>query len=153
VKYRGFTLVELIITIIIIGVLATTIAPKFLGSDDEDAISLRDRALQFMRNMQLRAMHNVQDTSCVKITADLVAPPAGHLCTNSISSNFDDDQVISSTEAGLTFQALDANGAPFSFIQFDGLGRPANLVCTTPCTLSVGQASACISHDGAIYAC
>jgi MSHA pilin protein MshC len=153
VKYRGFTLVELIITIIVIGVLATTVAPKFLGSDDEDAISLRGRALQFMRNMQLRAMHNVQDASCVKITTNLMAPPAGHVCTNSVSSSFDDDQVISSSEAGLTFQTLDTNNAPFSFIQFDGLGRPANLVCTVPCTVSIGQASICVSHDGAIYAC
>ncbi|MBC6986534.1 prepilin-type N-terminal cleavage/methylation domain-containing protein, partial [Alteromonas sp. BZK5] len=62
-KKTGFTLVELIITILVIGVLAVTAAPRFLGNDTEEAIALRDRTLQVVRNMQFRAMQNVQNTS------------------------------------------------------------------------------------------
>ena len=61
-KKLGFTLVELIITILVIGVLAATVAPRFLGNDSEEATALRDRTLQVVRNVQLRAMQNVNDT-------------------------------------------------------------------------------------------
>ena len=47
---RGFTLVELIITIILIGVLAVTAIPRFLGSNNEDAYTLRDRTLAMIRS-------------------------------------------------------------------------------------------------------
>ena len=73
-KKLGFTLVELIITILVIGVLAATVAPRFLGNDSEEATALRDRTLQVVRNVQLRAMQNVNDTSCVKITPSTIAP-------------------------------------------------------------------------------
>lgn len=71
---RGFTLVELIITIILIGVLAVTAIPRFLGSNNEDAYTLRDRTLAMIRSIQLQAMHNLNSNNCVKITTTLVAP-------------------------------------------------------------------------------
>ena len=118
VKKTGFTLVELIITILVIGVLAVTAAPRFLGNDTEEAIALRDRTLQVVRNMQFRAMQNVQDTSCVKITATIIAPPAGHDCTNALSTAFDADQVVDASSTDFTFQTADENGDSFSQIQF-----------------------------------
>ncbi|MDO6566696.1 type II secretion system protein [Alteromonas sp. 1_MG-2023] len=152
-KDRGFTLVELIITIIVIGVLAITAAPRFLGSDTEDAISLRDRTLQFVRNMQFRAMQNTLDTSCVKITATAIAPPALHNCANSLSLSFDDDQVIQTTGTDVLFQATDSNGNTFSEIRFDGWGRPSNIVCATTCRIQASTFAVCLSGEGAIYAC
>ena len=109
-KKTGFTLVELIITILVIGVLAVTAAPRFLGNDTEEAIALRDRTLQVVRNMQFRAMQNVQDTSCVKITATIIAPPAGHDCANALSTAFDADQVVDASSTDFTFQTADENG-------------------------------------------
>lgn len=152
-KKRGFTLVELIITILVIGVLAVTVTPRFLGSDLEEAISLRDRVLQFTRNMQLRAMQNVNDPSCVKITATAVAPPASHDCSQALSTNFDADQVISSAGTDFSFVTTDENNATFSQIQFNNLGQPTNIACSGTCRISVGSFAVCLEQEGAIYAC
>ena len=153
VQKNGFTLVELIITILVIGVLAVTAAPRFLGSDTEEAIALRDRTLQLVRNMQLRAMQNVQDTSCVKITNTVIAPPAGHDCANALSTAFDDDQVINASNTDFTFQTEDENGNSFSQIQFDGFGRPRNIACSTDCKIQISTFAMCLQSEGAVYAC
>ncbi len=153
VKKNGFTLVELIITILVIGVLAVTAAPRFLGSDTEEAIALRDRTLQLVRNMQLRAMQNVQDTSCVKISALIIAPPAGHDCANALSTAFDSDQVVNASSTDFTFQTADENGDSFSQIQFDGFGRPRNIACATTCKIQISTFAMCLQNEGAIYAC
>ena len=153
VKKNGFTLVELIITILVIGVLAVTAAPRFLGSDTEEAIALRDRTLQLVRNMQLRAMQNVQDTSCVKITSTAIAPPAGHDCANALSTAFDADQVVNAASTDFTFQTADENGDSFSQIQFDGFGRPSNIACSTKCKIQISTFTMCLQSEGAIYAC
>ena len=120
-KKLGFTLVELIITILVIGVLAATVAPRFLGNDSEEATALRDRTLHVVRNIQLRAMQNVNDTSCVKITPSTIAPPAGHDCINPISTAFDSDQVVNAP-SGFSFQTADESNAAFTQIQFDNMG-------------------------------
>lgn len=152
-KNGGFTFVELVITILIIGVLAVTAVPRYLGSDDEDAIALRDSALQFIHNMQLRAMQNVRDTSCVKITAKIIAPPLNHNCANSLSTNFDDDQVVNASDTDFIFQTVDENGNSFSQISFDGLGKPNNIACASVCRIQVEQFAVCLQSEGAIYAC
>jgi len=146
VKKTGFTLVELIITILVIGVLAVTAAPRFLGNDTEEAIALRDRT-------QFRAMQNVQDTSCVKITATIIAPPAGHDCTNALSTAFDADQVVDASSTDFTFQTADENGNSFSQIQFDGFGRPRNIACSTDCKIQISTFAMCLQSEGAVYAC
>ena len=151
-KKLGFTLVELIITILVIGVLAATVAPRFLGSDSEEATALRDRALQVVRNIQLRAMQNVNDTSCVKIIPSTLAPPAGHDCSNAVSTAFDSDQVVSAP-SGFSFQTADENNAAFTQIQFDSMGRPRNIPCTNTCSIQVNNVSVCLQQEGAVYAC
>jgi len=153
VKKNGFTLVELIVTILVIGVLAVTVAPRFLGSDTEEAVALRDRTLLFVRNMQLRAMQNIQDSSCVKITASIIAPPAGHNCANNLSTAFDADQIVNASSSDFTFQTFDANGDSFSQIQFDGLGKPRNITCSTACRIQIDTFAMCLQSEGAIYAC
>ncbi len=150
---RGFTLVELVITILVIGVLAVTVTPRFLGSDAEDAIALRDRVLQFTRNMQLRAMQNVNDTSCVKISATTIAPPASHDCAQALSTSFDADQVISSAGTDYTFVTSDQNSDAFSQIQFNNLGQPTNIACAGTCRITVGSFAVCLEQEGAVYAC
>lgn len=151
-KKLGFTLVELIITIVVIGVLAVTVAPRFLGNDSEEATALRDRALQVVRNIQLRAMQNVNDTSCVKITPSTIAPPAGHDCSNAVSTAFDSDQVVNAS-SGFSFQTADENDAAFTQIQFDSMGKPRNITCNSACKIQVNNVAICLQQEGAIYAC
>ena len=103
--------------------------------------------------MQFRAMQNVQDTSCVKITATIIAPPAGHDCTNALSTAFDADQVVDASSTDFTFQTADENDDSFSQIQFDGFGRPRNIACSTNCRIQISTFAMCLQSEGAVYAC
>jgi len=103
--------------------------------------------------MQLRAMQNVQDSSCVKITSTVIAPPAGHDCANAHSTAFDADQVVNAAGTDFTFQTADENGDSFSQIQFDGFGRPRNIACSTDCQIQISTFAMCLQSEGAIYAC
>ncbi|MFY8273752.1 type II secretion system protein [Pseudoalteromonas sp. SSDWG2] len=149
---RGFTLVELVITIIIIGVLAVTAAPAFFGANTEDAYSLRDRTIAMMRIVQLEAMHNINSVNCVKITSTLIAPPLGRDCANAISSDFDEYLVVDSASSGLTFITTDNNGAGFSSLSFDSYGRPDS-DCSNVCEIQVANRAVCVNAEGLIYAC
>ncbi|TMP86179.1 type II secretion system protein [Pseudoalteromonas ruthenica] len=149
---RGFTLVELIITIILIGVLAVTAIPRFLGSNNEDVYTLRDRTLAMIRSIQLQAMHNLNSNNCVKITTTLVAPPANQNCANPISTAFDDYLVVDSTGTDITFTTTDNNGGSFNSLSFNHLGQP-DINCAKTCRVQVGNQAVCISGEGALYGC
>lgn len=53
---RGFTLVELIVVIVVLGVLAVTIISRMLGSDSFDAAVARDQLVSLVRASQQKAL-------------------------------------------------------------------------------------------------
>ena len=156
-RLRGFTLIELIITLVILGILSVTAGPKFLGSSTEDAYSYRDRTLNALRTMQLRAMQNTTTTSCHKlyITPTLIAGPTpDNNCVGGADINNSDHLVIQidTQRSDIIFTALDSNANEFTHISFDPLGK-SDQNCTTQCRIDVGLAGVCISGEGLIYAC
>ena len=155
-RLRGFTLIELIITLVILGILSVTAVPKFLGSSTEDAYSYRDRTLNALRTVQLRAMQNTAMASChtLYITSTLIAPPTPDTCTGGADANNTDHLVvqINTQRSDIAFSALDSNANIFTQISFDPLGK-SNQTCTTQCRIDVGLAGVCISGEGLIYAC
>ena len=54
---RGFTLVELIVVLLIVGILAVYAMPRFLGPDASEAITARDTILMAARRAQQLAMN------------------------------------------------------------------------------------------------
>ncbi|RLV59038.1 type II secretion system protein [Parashewanella curva] len=67
VSKKGFTLVELIATMVLIGILAVSVAPKFFGPSSYNAYALRAELISYLRNIQLRAMNNTD--KCFRFSA------------------------------------------------------------------------------------
>ena len=122
---RGFTLVELVVTIIIIGILAVSVLPRFFGSQGFEEYAYQDEVVTKLRAIQQRAMQQTDGTEChqVVIKSDKLGAPDSAACGV--------NPTINSAEATSTTVIVDASHAvTFStgkgsdgFI-FDSLGRP-----------------------------
>jgi MSHA pilin protein MshC len=69
---RGFTMVELIVTLIIVGILAVTVMPRFADRRDFEAAGYADQvraSLEYARNAAIAARRNV----CVAIGSGAAA--------------------------------------------------------------------------------
>lgn len=55
-KKSGFTLIELVIVIILLGILAATAIPKLVGNNGFEAQAYRDQLLQLLKTVQQQAM-------------------------------------------------------------------------------------------------
>ena len=60
-KKSGFTLIELVIVIILLGILAATAIPKFIGKDGFEGQAYRDQLLQLLKTVQQQAMSCDED--------------------------------------------------------------------------------------------
>ena len=124
---RGFTLIELILVIILIGVLAVTAAPRFFTASGYDQVAARDQLIQLLRQAQLQTMNNSAECQVV------------HFGNNQswIPTNTAQCSVLTSDE---------------QLLSFDVWGRPATSV--TSATLA-GETTmkVCIEAEGYIHAC
>ncbi|EDQ00303.1 pilus assembly FimT family protein [Shewanella benthica] len=67
-KNAGFTLVELVTTIILIAILSVVVLPRLMTSSSYSAFTLRDEFISELRKAQLMAMNN-QDR-CYRVDVD-----------------------------------------------------------------------------------
>ncbi len=144
----GFTLIELVTVIIIIGILSVSVAPKFLSSSGFEEYSYRDELLTKLRGIQQRAMQETNVVSClVSVTATQVF---------GCDSNFagDTTSVAVSTSHNVSFAVSNVANNTFSF---STLGRPQGCVAS-PCEITltvVGNEQSLailINEEGYIYA-
>ncbi|GAB2909796.1 prepilin-type N-terminal cleavage/methylation domain-containing protein [Rheinheimera gaetbuli] len=140
-SHKGFTLVELIVVLVIIGVLAVSLVPRFFSAVGSSEYLYQDQLLNLLRRAQIQAM---QCTDC--------ATPAVSLTTNSAligAANCDD------AASAVCIAARDAvSFTPATTISFDNLGRPN---CSAgSCTIGVqGETTlnVCIESEGYIHPC
>ena len=136
-KQGGFTLLELIITIIIIGVLAVTVLPRFTGTDGFEEYSYRTQAISILRNAQLRAMNQTNNTcNAILIDNKNLGIPDNGSC-NGFSSNFGDrdNDFTRVTELKITSDNIQfSTVAPNNTITFDKQGVPS---CGSNCTIEI----------------
>ncbi|MFB2855588.1 prepilin-type N-terminal cleavage/methylation domain-containing protein [Aeromonas allosaccharophila] len=140
---KGFTLIELVLVILLLGILATFAVPKWLGKGGFETQTVRDELLTRLRLVQTVNMHEPAD----RCTQLVVASPrfahrtyAACPASNDLSSGWTDNLrtrgrlVTPSADISIS---LDNNN---SFVlRFDQMGRPLGSSCATGCTLLVSD--------------
>lgn len=120
----GFTLIELVMVLVLVGVLAVFAAPRLLATSDINARGFHDETLAYLRYAHKSAIAQ-RRTVCVTFTAtSLMLTVAAAAATSTCSVNL----VGPKGESPATITAkggVDYSGgtAPRSF-NFNGLGQP-----------------------------
>ncbi|MDP4537761.1 type II secretion system protein [Alkalimonas collagenimarina] len=143
---KGFTLIELVVVMVLLGILAVTLLPRFFTSSGTAEYGYRDQALAIMRLVQLQAMQ------CTDSTSGLCPPQQLQIASNRLGSS----SACINDARHLCIAARDpvVLAASFSTLSFDSMGRP--LGCGGACTLQVqGSVSLgiCIESEGYIRPC
>ena len=166
VKNAGFTLLELIIVIVLIGIISVTAASRLFGRSGFDAVLARDQAISIARQIQLVGMNSpvnpASPNSCLALQISTTEFGSENCASNSNSTRkltFDNDRVHFAFFDGVNSQASSA-------IYFDMLGRPSIVqnqqlqrICTASnCQVTITsrngeQANLCINSEGFINDC
>ena len=112
-KQAGFTLIELVATIILIGVLSVTVLPQFSDRSGVAEYALRDQIISLAHHAQQRAMFD-HSGSCYSLSLQASGTEAhrnGVLIDDFAAINFEDD-----------FDGL-GTSASVSTVFFDSLGN------------------------------
>ncbi len=135
---QGFTLLELIVVIIIIGVLSVTVLPRFMDSKGFEEYSYRGEIITKLRAIQLRAMQE-ESSRCVALNDKHFGEPSS--CdVNTGAFNFSSDygqdiedvlEIKVQSNHSVTF-SMKTGSVPFSF---DKLGRPVG--CSGKCEIRI----------------
>ncbi len=153
-RQRGFTLIELVAVIILLGILSAFIVPRFTGTGTFTEYTTRDQIIAALRYAQQRAMYDHSIGAChrFRLQADRYGPQR-------------------STDGGVSFSYFgpsewrmgivpESAVAPVGDIYFDGLGNSV-LSCVDqsvvgPLSISVTGSvnlSVCIETTGYAHAC
>jgi MSHA pilin protein MshC len=111
----GFTMVELVVTIVILGILAAVVMPRFIGNDAFASRGFHDEAQSVVRYAQKSAIAWRRPVFvCVTATTVSAGTVAG--CGSLVAHPVTGDPLTTTAPSGVTL-------SPSSF-SFDGGGRP-----------------------------
>jgi MSHA pilin protein MshC len=172
---RGFTLIELMVVIIVLGVLAVSAVSRFDNSGFAE-YAYQSRLISSLRAVQQRAMQDTRDNYCFQINFDSAAqafgPPtlsyrnnttAEHSATCSTSIDGTTPEFLRASNGelqqdGIVMTMEDSGNGTFNYLGFDSFGRPLTDIssCQTLCSITFqgSQSPAvCIASEGYIYEC
>ena len=138
-NHRGFTLVELVATIIIIGILTVSVGPKFFNRSGFSEYALQDQIISMLRFAQQQAMYD-HSGLCYGVVFE--GTPAVIRVVQDDGSGFTDlPEIEPLTLAGGDYQGLNITSNNFFF---DGLGNAlagADCASAAPFLSSTANAS------------
>ena len=151
-RHSGFTLIELIVVIILLGIISVSVSSRFSGTSGFAEYTYQARLISALRNMQTRAMYDNREGYCFKINLDPSTTPAfgppvltyapggdkDDTCSNNIDFNNPDYLTTNAAEMGNEGVGLSTQPT-FDFIDFDGLGRPTEDTadCSSGCKITL----------------
>ncbi len=136
---RGFTMVEMITVIVILGILAAVAAPRFFDRNVFDSRGYYDQVISTLRHAQKTAIAQRRFV-CVSFSAVGVTP--GNVTLSLGANNSCGTPLVS--PSGITPYIISSNNASFSVIpalgaiSFDCLGRPRSAGSTATCSDTTG---------------
>lgn len=145
-KARGFTLVELIVILMLIGILAFVALPRNLGSD-YDALAFRDRAASALRYAQKTATSH-RRLVCATFTAnslmlEIATSNPASVCDTALAIAGGSDSVQGGSTTAFTSTPNNLFFQPDGRITSDGNGS-----ATVNATLTIGNQSIAIDGGG-----
>ncbi|WP_232314331.1 type II secretion system protein [Grimontia marina] len=153
-RKRGFTLIELITVLVILGIISVFAIPRLSGSEAFSVTSARDTGLSVARQVQLRAMQQENPSSACNAMYVAASRMGGSSDSACGFGDYRSDVVdLSDSQVRIS---------PVQTIYFDLLGRPVNAVGSRLCTserceftFSQGgtEASICLNSEGYFHAC
>ncbi|MEM0910958.1 MAG: type II secretion system protein [Pseudomonadota bacterium] len=168
----GFSLVELVIVLIVLGIVSVTVAPRFFGTTGFAEFAAQQQLLSALRVLQTKSMYDSSGGYCYRMVFDSAGQEIGPTvaryetstaaasCATAIATN--PPQSLSLDDADLSsvnvsFSTSD-NGSAFSYIQFDSLGRPSTSAgtCALRCEITISgeqTTQLCIGVQGYVYEC
>ncbi|MCW8330426.1 prepilin-type N-terminal cleavage/methylation domain-containing protein [Photobacterium sp. SDRW27] len=161
---RGFTLIELIVVIILVGIISVTAASQMSGRSSFDAFVTRDQAIAIVRQIQITAMQatgsqranfplkvisgTADTSSCMGLITGTACPARAVADTSS--------RILLGDTSRVRFTLLNASA---NTLYFDLLGRPVNSagerICDDGCQINLqsrdnNTLSMCINREGFI---
>ncbi|MFH4665846.1 type II secretion system protein [Vibrio cidicii] len=158
-KPNGFTLVELIVVILLLGIISVYAASRFSGPASFSTITTQSELLASLRLVQSRAMQRSGYCNRWLLSATEAKQVSPSRLTDACdNSQFDanDASVVNAADSDVSLSL--SNDAGNNYLDFDALGRAAqcqSAICTV--TLSNTQngetRQICINTQGYIYGC
>lgn len=113
---KGFTLLELVVVMVVIGILSVTIVPKMFSTGGFDEIGYQSELITKLRSIQLRYMHNSTDCN-ISLSDTKIQLLIGSPCVIN-------DEIIYNTSKVLIIGDKLSFQRTSNSLSFNAMGRP-----------------------------